>query len=85
MIVYFPTYIGPPYLNMDQCVPIVPLKKTWFIGKKCCWRLMLPLKPAYATSIHSCQGRSLDKVIVNIGNREPKWSYLYCNKSLQKV
>ena len=31
---------------------------------------MIPLKPAYATSIHSCQGRSLDRVIINLGNKE---------------
>ena len=31
---------------------------------------MIPLKPAYATSIHSCQGRGLDRVIINLGQKE---------------
>ena len=31
---------------------------------------MLPLKPAYGTTIHSSQGQSLDQVIINIGERE---------------
>ena len=31
---------------------------------------MLPLKPAYGTTIHSSQGQSLDRVIINIGDIE---------------
>ena len=31
---------------------------------------MLPLKPAYGTTIHSSQGQSLDRVIINIGDLE---------------
>ena len=71
VIVQFPDYIGPSFLNdLEKCVPIVPLRRSWFMGKKLCWRIMLPLKLAYATSIHSCQGTSMDRVIINIGKRE---------------
>ena len=71
IIIQFPQYIGPSYLSsLEKCVPIVPIRRNWLIGKKNCWRIMIPLKPAYATSIHSCQGRSLDKVIINLGKRE---------------
>ncbi|CAL4113536.1 unnamed protein product, partial [Meganyctiphanes norvegica] len=67
----FQQYIGPSYLkDCSNCVPIVPIKRDWFNGKKLCWRIMLPLKPAYGTTIHSSQGQSLDQVIINIGNRE---------------
>ena len=31
---------------------------------------MLPLKPVYGTTIHSSQGQSLDRVIINVGKRE---------------
>ena len=31
---------------------------------------MLPLKPAYGTTIHSSQGQSLDRVIINLGDHE---------------
>ena len=34
---------------------------------------MLPLKPAYGTTIHTSQGQSLDKVIINLGKKE------FCN------
>ena len=71
VIVQFPQYIGPSYLkDYNNCVPIVPRKKDWFTGKKLCWRIMLPLKPAYGTTIHSSQGQSLDRVIINIGDLE---------------
>ena len=71
VIVQFPQYIGPSYLeNCMNCVPIVPIRRDWYSGKKPCWRLMLPLKPAYGTTIHSSQGQSLDRVIINVGKRE---------------
>ena len=71
VIVQFPQYIGPSFLeNCMNCVPIVPIRRDWYSGKKACWRLMLPLKPAYGTTIHASQGQSLDRVIINLGKRE---------------
>ena len=71
VIVQFPQYIGPAYLdNCQNCVPIVPIRRVWFSGKKTCWRIMLPLKPAYGTTIHSSQGQSLDWVIISLGEYE---------------
>ena len=71
VIIQFPQYIGPSYLtDLEKCVPIVPIMRNWYMSKKNRWRIMLPLKPAYATSIHSCQGKSLDRVIINLGKTE---------------
>ena len=70
VIVQVPQYIGPSYKNLDKCVPIVPIRREWYKGKTLCWREMVPLKPAYAMSIHSSQGRTLDKVIINLGPAE---------------
>ena len=71
VIVQFPQYIGPSYLkNCNNCVPIVPIRRDWYSGKKPCWRRMLPLKAAYGTTIHSSQGQSLDRVIIDLGDRE---------------
>ena len=71
VLVQFPQYIGPSYLkNCNNCVPIVPIKRDWYSGKKHCWRIMLPLKPAYATTIHASQGQSLDRVIIKLGPTE---------------
>ena len=74
VIVQFDQYIGPSYLeDFSKCVPIVPIRRDWYSGKKACWRYMLPLKPAYGTTIHTSQGQSLDKVIINLGKKE------FCN------
>ena len=71
VIVQFPQYIGPSFLeNCNNCVPIFPIRRDWYRGKKPCWRIMLPLKPAYGTTIHSSQGQSLDRVIIDLGERE---------------
>ena len=70
VIVQVPQYIGPSYKNLDKCVPIVPIRREWYKGKTLCWREMVPLKPAYAMSIHSSQGRTMDRVIINLGPTE---------------
>ena len=71
VIVQFPQYVGPSYQKtISKCAPITPIKRSWFSGKTQCWRRMLPLKPAYGTTIHSSQGQSLDRVIINIGKKE---------------
>ena len=42
----------------------------WFSKKTACARTMIPLQPAYALTIHKSQGRSIDKIIANLGPRE---------------
>ena len=35
VIVQFPQYIGPSFLeNCSNCVPIVPIRRDWYSGKK---------------------------------------------------
>ena len=71
MIVQIPQYIGPFYKGIEKCIPIVAIKREWYKGKQLCWREMLPLKPAYAMSIHTAQGRTMDhRVIINLGPSE---------------
>ena len=71
VIVEVPQYIGPFYKGIEKCIPIVAIKREWYKGKQLCWREMLPLKPAYAMSIHTAQGRTMDhRVIINLGPSE---------------
>ena len=71
VICHFPDYTGPSCLeNEEKCVPIVVQENHFTKNKQQCMRIMLPLKPGYAISIHSSQGATLNSVIINLGNRE---------------
>lgn len=50
-----------------------PIKRTsasWKEGGIDCSRIQFPITLAYALTIHKAQGLTLDKVIVEIGDRE---------------
>ncbi|MCH2545601.1 MAG: AAA family ATPase [Alphaproteobacteria bacterium] len=64
-------YTGPSCLpNELNCVPIVPLTRNWYKNKTHCSRTMLPIKPAYAISIHGSQGLTMGNSILNVSKRE---------------
>ena len=52
--------------------PDLPLavRRTWASSAFNCSRLQIPLKLAWAVTIHKAQGLTLDKVVINIGNKE---------------
>ena len=66
--VRFDSFSGPTLL--DGSVPITPLCRTWLSTDKTCSRLKLPLKLAWAVSIHKCQGMTLNKAVVDLGKKE---------------
>ena len=71
VLVYFPQYTGPSFHPTEEkLVPIVPVLRNWYESKTEHHRIMLPLIPSYAITIHKSQGQTLDKIIVNLGDKE---------------
>ena len=71
LIVSFEKYYGPSFIeSIPKSVPICPIRREWFSQEKSCSRRMLPLILGYALSIHKLQGETLEKVILDIGDKE---------------
>ena len=68
VMVQFDRYSGPTF--PDGTVPITPLRRCWSSSGGQCSRLQLPLKLAWAVTIHKSQGLTLDKVVIDVGKRE---------------
>ena len=68
VMVKFDKYWGPTL--HDGSVPIVPQRCTWIQGGSVCSRLQIPLKLAWAITIHKAQGLTLDKVVIDIGKKD---------------
>lgn len=69
VMVKFDKYHVPTFHNGD--VPIVPLWRTWVqLGGAVCSWLQLPLKLAWAVTIHKAHGLTLDKVVIDIGKKK---------------
>ena len=66
--VRFDSYCGPTL--PDGTVPIIPLRRTWLSTEKQSSRLQLPLKLAWAVTIHKCQGMTLNKTVIDVGKKE---------------
>ena len=60
-------YSGPTL--SDSTVPITPLRRFWSLSGSSCSCLQLPLKLAWAVTIHKSQGLTLDGTVVNVGKK----------------
>ena len=74
VLIYFPEYKGPPFFTdvttKEKLVPIAPVTRNWYDSKVEYQRTMIPLIPSYAITIHKSQGQTLDKIILDIGDKE---------------
>ena len=80
VMVKFDSYSGPTY--PDSTVPICPVRRSWSMSGTQCSRLQLPLKLAWAVTIHKAQGLTLDTVVIHVGKKEfsSGLSYVACSR-----
>ena len=80
VMIKFDKYTGPTL--PDGSVPITPIHQTWSNFGTQYSRLQLPLKLAWAVTIHKSQGLTLDKVVIDVGNKEfsSGLTYVACSR-----
>ncbi|KAE8739289.1 hypothetical protein FOCC_FOCC015212, partial [Frankliniella occidentalis] len=69
VLVRFQRYTGP-VIKVDGFFPTLPLTRTFKVKEVACSREQVPLRLAWGSTVHSAQGLTLDRVVVNVGKRE---------------
>jgi ATP-dependent DNA helicase PIF1 len=73
VMVFFDDYKGPTINSLEgiKVVPIVPIRRNWE-GKNgsLCSRLQVPVRLAWAITVHKSQGLTLQQAVIDLGKKE---------------
>ncbi|KMQ82069.1 atp-dependent dna helicase pif1 [Lasius niger] len=81
-------YTGPAYLTTDdgrQVVPILPVKRDFFLGTSACTRTQFPLMASYAITVHKSQSITVDKMVTDLSERDFQTGLSYVAVSRVKM
>lgn len=81
-------YTGPSYRATDDghvVVPILPVKRDFFLGTSACTREQFPLMASYAITVHKSQSITLDKMVTDLSERDFQTGFSYVAMSRVKM
>ena len=68
VMVQFDKYSGPTW-GGNRCVLISPITRTWRSGHRELSRQQLPLRLAWAVTVHKSQGLTLNQAVIDTGKK----------------
>lgn len=74
LMIEFDNFFGPTIQNL---VPITQITKHWISKSHNCTRKQFPIELTWAITIHKSQGSTLDKAVINIGDKETSLGLTY--------
>ncbi|KAJ3453143.1 hypothetical protein MRS44_018798 [Fusarium solani] len=81
-------YTGPSYLTTEdgrEVVPILPVKRDFFLGTSACTRKQFPLMASYAITVHKSQSITVDKMVTDLSERDFQTGLSYVAVSRVKM
>ena len=69
LVVRFDKYNGPTW-GGERCVLIAPISRSWRTENRKMSRQQLPLKLAWAITVHKSQGLTLGRAVIDPGKKE---------------
>ncbi|KAG7424427.1 ATP-dependent DNA helicase PIF1 [Fusarium oxysporum f. sp. raphani] len=75
------THRDPP----REVVPILPVKRDFFLGTSACTRKQFPLTVSYAITVHKSQSITVDKMVTDLSERDFQTGLSYVAVSRVKM